>query len=198
MIRTLLGVAVLFLLGSFQPSEESRPEIRSQKGLEALTFAQENGMNTDFCILIDMGIHSGKKRLFVWNLESQSADQSGMVSHGSCEHPWSGTETKENPIFSNVPESHCSSLGKYKIGKRGYSQWGIHVNYKLHGLESSNNKAYSRIIVLHSWEAVSNDEVYPEGTPEGWGCPAVANDFMRKLDHLISSSDKPVLMWIYN
>jgi len=91
-----------------------------------------------------------------------------------------------------------SSLGKYRIGKRGYSNWGINVNYKLHGLEASNSNAYKRIIVLHSWKDIPNDEVYPRGCPEGWGCPAVSNDFMRKLDVLLKNSRKSVLMWVYN
>ncbi len=201
MIRTRLvfGICLLGLFfWAFRPSPESRLEIRAQKAMSALEFAQKNGLNTHHCLLIDMGIHSGKKRMFLWDFDSKKAMLSGLVSHGSCHHPWSGTETSDAPEFSNVPESHCSSLGKYRIGKRGYSQWGIHVNYKLHGLEASNNRAYSRIIVLHSWDAVMDDEVFPEGTPEGWGCPAVSNSFMRQLDSILSKSDRPVLLWIYN
>jgi hypothetical protein len=38
---------------------------------------------------------------------------------------------------------------------------------------------------------------YPEGTPEGWGCPAVSNLQMRKLDSLLKKEKKPLLMWIY-
>ena len=116
-----------------------------------------------------MSIHSGKKRLFLYDLKDKKIVQSGLCSHGCGEAPWGEDETKETPLFSNVPDSHLSSIGKYRIGKRGYSNWGIHVNYKLHGLEATNSKAYSRFIVLHSWDAIEDEETFPQGAPEGWG-----------------------------
>ena len=112
--------------------------------------------------------------------------------------PWGEETTKLSPVFSNVSESHCSSLGKYRIGKRGWSNWGIHVNYKLHGLEASNNNAFKRVIVLHSWNMVTEEEVYPKGTSEGWGCPAVSANVMRYLDKKLKVTTMPVLLWIYN
>jgi len=171
---------------------------QTEKAKEALEYCKNKGFNTDFCILVDMGIHSGKDRLFIWDFNSSSMAQSGLCSHGCGDSPHSGDETKTAPIFSNIADSHLSSLGKYKIGKRGYSNWGIHINYKLHGLETSNVNAYRRLIVLHSWEIVSNIPIYPNGTPEGWGCPAVSNDMMRILDEKLQSTSKPVLLWILN
>jgi hypothetical protein len=91
--------------------------------------------------------------------------------------------------------SHCSSIGKFVILDRGVSQWGIKVNYILQGKEKTNSNARSRAVVLHSWEAISNDEVYPEGTPEGWGCPAVSNESMKEIDEILKQNKK-VLMWI--
>ena len=73
---------------------------------------------------------------------------------------------------------------------------GIHVKYLLHGLESSNSIALRRDIVLHSWERVSDEEVYPDGTPEGWGCPAVSDNDMRLIDQKLKSLGKKVLMWV--
>ena len=178
--------------------EEERLISLKIKADEALAFCKKKDMNTDLCILIDYSIHSGKKRMFVYNFKKDSVILSGMVSHGCGDNPWGIDGTKTSPTFSNTPESHESSLGKYKIGNRGYSSWGINVNYKLHGLESSNSKAYERIIVLHSWDMVSHDECYPNGTPEGWGCPAVSNQFMKELDVLLKSVKKPVLLWGYN
>ena len=168
------------------------------KSKEALEYCKNKGFNTDFCILVDMGIHSGKDRMFIWDFNSSSIAQSGLCSHGCGDSPHSGDETKSAPIFSNISDSHLSSLGKYKIGKRSYSNWGIHINYKLHGLETSNVNAYRRLIVLHSWESVSNIPIYPYGTPEGWGCPAVSNDMMKILDKKLKATSKPVLLWIFN
>lgn len=169
-----------------------------QKAKEAKSFCIKNNYNTDLCILIDMSIHSGKQRAFLWNLKKDSIISSGLCAHGCGSNPWGETTTKEKPAFSNTPDSHCSSLGKYKIGKRGYSQWGINVNYLLHGLEATNSNALKHQIVLHSWSDVSDKEVYPNGTPEGWGCPAIGNELMKVIDEKIKKTEKPVLLWIYN
>lgn len=171
----------------------------SHKAKTAFEYCKTNGLNTEFCILIDMSIHSGKKRMFIWNFNTQNISNASLCSHGCCDKTWGSDDTKINPKFSNVSESHCSSLGKYKIGKRGYSNWGIHVNYKLHGLESTNKNAFKRNIVLHSWEMVSEEEIFPNGTPEGWGCPAVSNAFMKKtLDLKLKDVKTPPLLWIFN
>ncbi|TSA51417.1 MAG: hypothetical protein D4R43_00760 [Sphingobacteriales bacterium] len=53
-------------------------------------------------------------------------------------------------------------------------------------------------MVLHSWEAVTDEEIFPKGSAESWGCPAVPNNFMLMLDELLKASDKPVLLWIIN
>lgn len=165
---------------------------------EAKVFCARRNMNTELCLLADLGIHSGKERLVVWDFRKDTIMASGMVSHGCGSMPWGKDRSKDKPVFSNENNSHCSSLGKYKIGERGYSEWGIHVKYLLHGLEPSNNNALQRQIVLHGWDAVSAQEVYPDGLPEGWGCPAVSNQYMQQLDIILKKSNRPVLLWIYN
>lgn len=170
----------------------------SIKAREAYNFVKEKNFNTEFCILIDFSVHSGKNRLFLWSFDSSKVILESLVSHGSGPNNWGHDYTKESPIISNKVDSHCSSLGKYKIGKRGWSNWGIHVNYKLHGLDSTNNNAFKRFVVLHSWEEIPDYEPYPNGCPEGWGCPAVSNNIMKELDRLLQPSSKPVLLWIYN
>ena len=167
------------------------------KAKEALQFCEVKKFNTNFCILIDMSLHSGVKRFIVWDFKNDTILNTFLVTHGCGDYPWNNDYSKESPTFSNTPDSHCSSLGKYKIGERGFSQWGVNVKYVLHGLEPSNSNAQSRAIVFHSWDAISDEEVYPNGTPEGWGCPAVSNNSFRIIDPMLQSSDKPVLMWIY-
>jgi len=199
----LLLPFLYFLITSFCitiPAEESTAQhLRLKaKSAEALAYCKKNKLSTDHCVLIDMKIHSGKKRAYLWSFKKDTIVLAGMCSHGCCSNPWGTATTKNNPSFSNVPDSHCSSLGKYKVGARGYSSWGIHVNYKLHGLEASNANALKREIVLHSWEDVPADEVYPAGIPEGWGCPAVSNVFMKTLDEKLKASATPVLLWIFN
>jgi hypothetical protein len=119
-----------------------------------------------------------------------------MVTHGCCEDPWGEDASKTSIQFSNIEDSHCSSWGKYKIGERGWSSFGVHVKYILHGLETTNSNAKDRNIVFHSWGMVSDEEVYPAGTPEGWGCPAVSNHAFLEIDAYLKNSG-PTLMWIY-
>ena len=163
-----------------------------EKAKEAKSYCVKNKMNTEYAILIDMSIHSGKTRFFVYDFNKALVVDSGLVCHGTCKHQY----RTETPEFSNVPESYCSSIGKYKIGKRGWSSFGIHVNYKLHGLETTNSNAYDRLIVLHSW-GMSDTETYPKMAPESWGCPVVSENFMKRLDERLKKTTEPTLLWIY-
>lgn len=175
-----------------------KPDLVKIKGLasEAKLFCRSNNLNTNFCLLIDLGIHSGLKRFFIYDLERDSISNSFMVSHGCGNNPWGTDFSREKAVTSNTNGSHCSSIGKYKVGARGYSNWGINIDYILHGLESTNNNALNRQIVLHSWKRVKDCETYPSGTPEGWGCPAISNTSMRIQDNKLKNSEKKVLMWI--
>lgn len=167
------------------------------KAAESFQYVKRNNMDTTICILVDMRIPSGKNRMFVYDFQLASFVLKGLCTHGAGKEDFTYKPLDGSPAFSNVVDSHCTSLGKYKIGARGYSSWGIHVNYKLHGLEATNNNAFKRVVVLHSWEHVSNTEVHPNQSPLSWGCPAVSNEMMEELDALLKTKKKPVLLWIY-
>jgi hypothetical protein len=161
----------------------------------ALLFCKQKGLNTEFCILIDMSLHSGKNRLFIWNFGKDTLEHQALCAHG-----YGGGSTQEKPVFSNIEGSYCTSLGKYKVGARAYSQYGINVHYKLHGYEKTNNNAFKRWIVLHSHTPVSTKEIAPRHLPLGWsqGCPVTDNETMKLLDKKLQLSKKPVLLWVYN
>lgn len=63
-------------------------------------------------------------------------------------------------------------------------------------MEKTNTNAEKRVVVLHSWDAVSNEEIYPRFAPLSWGCPAVSNEFMVVLDKQLKAVKQPVLLWI--
>ncbi|WP_213278419.1 murein L,D-transpeptidase catalytic domain-containing protein [Chryseobacterium indologenes] len=176
-------------------ADPSRTKIKAE---EALRFCNSKALNNDFCILIDMSLHSGVNRFFVWDFKNNKISKKYLVGHGCGPNSWSKDDSKANPGFSNEDGSHLSSLGKYKLKGRGYSDWGINIKYLMHGLEETNSNALKRFIVFHSWEMMSDNEVFPKGSPEGWGCPTVSNNAMKEIDPMIQSSKKPVLMWIYN
>lgn len=201
-----LKAIFLFILLSACNSSTSSNNIEEQletqnrlqeKAKEALEFCKKNNYNTDFCVLIDMKIHSGKNRMFVWDFNNNKVAREAMCAHGCGKGDNKSTE--EKPIFSNTDGSLLSSLGKYKLGIRSYSQWGINVHYKMHGLEKTNDNAYKRIIVLHSHDPLPDHEIYPKHLRLGWsfGCPVTSNEMMKYLDTKLKASKKPTLMWIY-
>lgn len=166
------------------------------KHTEALAFCKKKQYCEDYYFLVDLSVHSGKKRFFVYDFKQKKITDSNLVTHGACD-AFENNDTKYEKVkFSNKNDSHCSSIGKYKVGKRDYSTWGINVKYWLEGLEDTNSNARERVVVLHSWDAVANAEIDPQYTPLSWGCPAVSDAFMEKLDTKLQKTEKPVLLWI--
>lgn len=164
------------------------------KADSAKAYCKRNAFNIDYCFLVDFSIHSGKQRFFVWDFKGDSVKCSSLCAHG-----YGKKSTEETPVFSNVEGSYCSSLGKYKVGIRSYSSWGINVHYKLHGLEKSNSNAYKRIVVLHSYTPVPSKDIYPMHLPLGvsQGCPVISDKTMKEIDIMQKTAAKSTLLWAY-
>lgn len=157
------------------------------------TFAKKGDYNKDFAIMIDYSLHSGKKRFFVVDLKNDSIIKKALVCHGSGK----GQNTKAIPtVFSNVSESNCTSLGMAVMGERAYSSWGKNFKYWIDGLEKKNSNMRKRIVVLHAWEGVPDEEIYPKSLATSWGCPTVSVDFLDELD-LILKENKKVLLYSF-
>jgi hypothetical protein len=156
---------------------------------EIKSYAKAHGYNSKFCFLVDMKIASGKKRFFVYNLQSDSIELAGLVTHGG------GRVQSDHIQFSNAANSLCTSLGKYKIGGSYTGKFGL--AFKLYGLDATNDNAYNRAVVLHSHSCVPNEEVAPLPICESWGCPTVAPAFLNELKTYINKSEKSVLLSIY-
>jgi len=161
----------------------------SQKSLLAKDYITGYGFNKQLCFLLDMRIASGKNRFFVYNLDKDSVEIAGLVTHGS------GITNSDIPVFSNKPNSYCTSLGKYKIGKSYHGKFGL--AYKLYGLDKTNSKAFDRFVVLHAHACVPSEEVSPLSICESWGCPTVAPAFLTQLKTYLDRSEEPILLWIY-
>jgi hypothetical protein len=161
----------------------------NKKAGEAKDYIADHGFDDRYCFLMDMRIPSGKNRFFVYNLDEGSVEISGLVAHGS------GINYSATPVFSNTPNSNCTSLGRYKIGKSYQGRFGL--AYKLYGLDKTNSKAFDRFVVLHAHECVPNDEVAPATICKSWGCPTVSPVFLAQLRSYINTSAQPILLWIY-
>ena len=133
-----------FTLTSKQASDKRETRLRLNKeATQAKDYITEHGFDEKHCFLLDMRIPSGKNRFFIYNLEEDSVEIAGLVTHGS-----GIVNNSDTPVFSNAPNSYCTSLGKYKIGKSYYGKFGL--AYKLYGLDKTNSRAFDRFVVLHA------------------------------------------------
>jgi hypothetical protein len=203
-VFSLIGIAVLlascgiFVNKKSVPSapvrtESARPVYTSpfaDRAIAVRNYARGKDFSTSYCFLIDMSIHSGRKRFFVYDLETNKVIMSGLVSHGSCNGIF-----LDQAKFSNTPGGNCTSQGKYKVGEKYRGQYG--VSYKLYGLEGTNSNAYKRAIVLHAYSCIPDQEIYPRVACNSSGCAGVSPAFFEKLSSVIDRSDKPIVLWIY-
>ena len=180
------------------PSKKSRSSEKkvkkkstlSNRANEAADFAGRKGFSTDYCFLIDMSIPGGKNRFFIYDLKKGSVAYSGLVAHGSCDERF-----LSRAKFSNVSNSGCSSLGRYKVGAFYHGKYG--ESFKLHGLDNSNSNAFARGVVIHGYDCVPDEEIYPRVLCNSLGCPMVSYNFFDRLSRIIERSEKPILLWIY-
>lgn len=124
--------------------------------------------NDNIVSIVDFSLPSSQKRLFVIDLKNFKVLFNTYVAHGRN----SGKEFANQ--FSNDPESFKSSLGFY-ITKDTYS--GAHgFSLHLEGEEKGiNDNAYSRSIVMHSADYVSENAVKGQGfIGRSLGCPALS------------------------
>jgi hypothetical protein len=153
-------------------------------------YAARKGYDTSYAFMIDMGMKSSKKRFFVMDLNTMTIVKRGMVAHGR-----GSSSFTFNKRYSNTAGSNCTSLGIYKIGAQYKGSYGL--SYKLIGLESSNSNAFNRSIILHGMSCIPYDE---SDAPicQSEGCPSLSPAFLKEITPIISSRQKPMLMWIYD
>lgn len=192
---------VVFVVSSFfvLPKSYDKKEILSDDEIkrfnnhvtEIKSLIQSNGTyNTKIAFLVDMKIKSGKNRFFVYDLVNDQILDQGLVANGSG----SETEIRGNLKFSNEPNSNCTSLGNYAIGKSYRGIFG--KSYKLSGLNETNNNALKRAIVLHSYSAVPEEE-QDHYIALSHGCPMVNETFFKKLEKIIDASKSNIVLNIY-
>ncbi|WDF62336.1 murein L,D-transpeptidase catalytic domain-containing protein [Flavobacterium sp. KACC 22763] len=193
-------VNIIFLITACVFGNPKPKEKNAINGSEEERFNQEienvkkmiasGAYNSKTAFFIDMRIKSGKNRFFVYDLENNTVIDEGLVANGA------GSETgiKGELKFSNEPNSKCTSLGRYAIGKSYKGMFG--KAYILKGLDQTNNNAVKRMIVLHSYSAV------PEGEQDHYislsqGCPMVSEVFFKRLEKIIDSSKSNIILNIY-
>ncbi len=182
----------------YKYDRESIEQRVRERALEIKSYATNNWLDTDYVFLIDYSIPSGFNRLFVYDYLNDTIIYECLVTHGSGYDDSTSTWDGIPYYFSNTENSHLSSLGRYIIKDRGKSGWGVGVNYQLEGIDTTNDQAMQRDIVIHSWELIPDEEVYPLPIKESWGCPAVSNASFNALDGIIYYRPVNMMLYIYN
>ena len=126
--------------------------------------------NRRYLTVCDFSLSSNTNRLWLIDTRSKQVVINTLVAHGSR----TGEEYARS--FSNIPESHQSSLGFYitkqtYAGHNGYSM-------RMEGVDGRfNNNAMSRDVVMHGAAYVS--KAYARANKRigrSWGCPSVASN----------------------
>jgi hypothetical protein len=132
-------------------------------------------LTSPYLTVIDYGLSSRSKRMWVFDLREGHLVFHELVAHGRN----SGEDVAQS--FSNEDGSHMTSLGAFVTGdtyegKNGYS-------LRLRGMDPGrNDHAEARAIVMHGAPYVSEQIASAMGRlGRSWGCPAVRPDVAKQL-----------------
>lgn len=142
----------------------------------AMSCAERHGQPVaDRLAVIDYSLPSTKRRLWVFDLSQPQLLFKEWVAHGRA------TGANEAEHFSNIPESHESSLGLFRTlhSYQGHDGYAL----RLKGLEPGiNSNAYSRAIVIHGAQYATPAFIRRVGRlGRSLGCPAVRPAIVKPL-----------------
>lgn len=179
--------------------EDLNARYRNMIHNEFMSRARQHRADTRILILVDYSIPSNSDRLFIWDIE-----QDKIVEKFWCAHGFGGSSTAENPEFSNVVGSNCSSLGWFLVDRSVgvSSNWG----YKYHavdGLDACNSNARRRELLIHPWSSVTYDYQMQIKGPmvldgRSAGCFTTTEDGFNTIDRYVKSQNKRILLWAFN
>ncbi len=162
-------------------STSSLDPVVLRHAMEALSCARRSGHPAgERLAIIDFRLPSTLPRLWVIEIETGKLLYEEFVAHGR------GSGDNIASRFSNIAESHTSSLGLFLTmdtyeGGNGYS-------LRLQGLEPGiNDKALERYIVMHGADYVSEGFIKTAGRlGRSYGCPAVRREIAKPLIDTLS------------
>jgi hypothetical protein len=146
------------------------------RALDALDRHRDSIDHRDAIGIADFSLPSRAPRFHLLNLADGTAT-SHLVAHGRGSDP---THTGWLERFSNEPRSQATSAGAYRtdalyVGEHGRSM-------RLEGLDSTNDHAAARAIVVHGAWYVSEEIITHFGMlGRSEGCLAVANSSLDEV-----------------
>ena len=125
--------------------------------------------------IVDFNRPSSKKRLWIVDVANNKLLFHTLVAHGRG----SGDNIPQN--FSNIENSHQSSLGFYITSDIYYGKHGLSM--KLDGMDKGfNSNAKERAIVIHGADYVSQNFINSQGRlGRSHGCPALPVEMTKDI-----------------
>lgn len=153
------------------------------------SFKEKGIIKKDYLTIIDFGLSSKVKRMWIIDMNQKKILVNSLVAHGKN----SGDDFANQ--FSNKNESNKSSLGFFATGESYQGKHGLSL--KLDGLENGiNSNARQRAIVIHGADYVSETFIRLHNRlGKSQGCPAVPVELSKKIIQIIK--DKSCL-FIYH
>ena len=144
---------------------------------------------SNYLTICDFSQSSGKKRLYIIDVENNKLITNTYVAHGKN----SGAEYATK--FSNKPASLQSSLGFYITSQTYIGEHGLSL--RILGVDPGyNDKALKRTIVIHGAayvdEARAKNGVF---MGRSWGCPAVPQ---KESTHIITTIKNGTCLFIFH
>lgn len=157
----------------------------------AQQYAKKHNLNKKYCLLVDYSLPSGTPRCFLWDFKNNNLKTEMHALHGS-----GGGSTPEKPVFSNKINSHCSSLGHYKITKRRGHMFPR--GFYMRGLDKTNSNAEARAIMIHPSDWADYYKEY-EFIPLGGslGCVSITTEGINILEPIILKETELLLLWSF-
>lgn len=148
-------------------------------------------INKRYVIVADLSITMAKKRLYLVDVDSQKIVYKSLVAHGS-----GNNSTRCFAATSNLPGSHCSSLGRYLVQFKD-SLWGeFGKGFWMNGIDPENSNAKKRLIVFHYYDKQPAEEgQFPIYFSQG--CPMVSEKDFWYFNSFLKKISVPILMYIY-
>jgi hypothetical protein len=133
-------------------------------------WAQELTDRFEYAV-VDFSLHSAERREWIFDLVTGDLLFNLHVAHGDASSNPDDLGTAVR--FSNVPQSHQSSLGLLRTGETYTGDFGY--SHRLDGLEPGyNDNVRRRDIVMHPSAGSRPSYVEEHGMVyPSWGCPAV-------------------------
>jgi len=189
LIVVILSLAIIIVV-SFLWGRSFKTCINPNLSKEIIDYCKKNELDTNYCIIVDFSIYSGKERLFIVDIQNNRIDVSGFCAHGIGKD----FDCIFRPKFSNMDGCNYSSLGHYKLGgRRKTSRYDLDA-IELYGLDSCNSNAYQRgILILNGLPEICI--IGLPCAPLSQGCFTVSNRNFDIICSVKSDSDKAILLY---